>query len=96
MQALRKVWFIYTGPVRAKIKPSQQLSIQTPMLNFILITWEASGIKNADAVRTSETSVDNHFTRQYIPEDNSEHKCMYTVQRTYTNQSMDVKFSLHL
>jgi hypothetical protein len=24
-------------------------------------------------VRTSETSVDNHFTRQYIPEDNSEH-----------------------
>jgi hypothetical protein len=23
-------------------------------------------------VRTSETSVDNHFTRQYIPEDNSE------------------------
>jgi hypothetical protein len=25
------------------------------------------------AVRTSETSVDNHFTRQYIPEDNSVH-----------------------
>jgi hypothetical protein len=25
------------------------------------------------AIRTSETSVDNHFTRQYIPEDNSEH-----------------------
>jgi hypothetical protein len=25
------------------------------------------------AVRTSETSVDNHFTRQYIPEDSSEH-----------------------
>jgi hypothetical protein len=25
------------------------------------------------AVRTSETSVDNNFTRQYIPEDNSEH-----------------------
>jgi hypothetical protein len=23
-----------------------------------------------EAVRTSETSVDNHFTRQYIPEDN--------------------------
>jgi hypothetical protein len=22
---------------------------------------------------TSETSVDNHFTQQYIPEDNSEH-----------------------
>jgi hypothetical protein len=26
-----------------------------------------------EAVRTSETSVDIHFTRQYIPEDNSEH-----------------------
>jgi hypothetical protein len=26
-----------------------------------------------EAVRTSETSVDNHFTRQYIPEDNAEH-----------------------
>jgi hypothetical protein len=25
-----------------------------------------------EAVRTSETSVDNHFTRQYIPEYNSE------------------------
>jgi hypothetical protein len=25
-----------------------------------------------EAVRTSETSVDNHFTRQYTPEDNSE------------------------
>jgi hypothetical protein len=25
-----------------------------------------------EAVRTSETSVDNHFTRQDIPEDNSE------------------------
>jgi hypothetical protein len=26
-----------------------------------------------EAERTSETSVDNYFTRQYIPEDNSEH-----------------------
>jgi hypothetical protein len=25
-----------------------------------------------EAVRSSETSVDNHFTRQYNPEDNSE------------------------
>jgi hypothetical protein len=31
-----------------------------------------------EAVRTSETSVDNNFTRQYIPEDNSErHKISY-------------------
>jgi hypothetical protein len=28
-----------------------------------------------EAVRTSETSVDNLFTRQYNPEDSSEHKC---------------------
>jgi hypothetical protein len=26
-----------------------------------------------EAVCTSEASVDNHFTRQYIPEDNSDH-----------------------
>jgi hypothetical protein len=26
-----------------------------------------------EAVRTSEASVDNYFTRQYIPEDSSEH-----------------------
>jgi hypothetical protein len=26
-----------------------------------------------EAVRASETSVDNYFTRQYIPEDNSAH-----------------------
>jgi hypothetical protein len=26
-----------------------------------------------EAARTSETSVDNYFIRQYIPEDNSEH-----------------------
>jgi hypothetical protein len=27
-----------------------------------------------EAVRTSETSVDNHYTRQYNPEDSSEHQ----------------------
>jgi hypothetical protein len=34
-----------------------------------------------EAVRTSETSVDNHFTRQYIPEDNSEQSifCVFVV-----------------
>jgi hypothetical protein len=33
-----------------------------------------------EAARTSETSVDNYFTRQYIPEDNSElhtRRCEY-------------------
>jgi hypothetical protein len=31
----------------------------------------ASKSSSLEAVRTSETSVDNYFTRQYIPEDNS-------------------------
>jgi hypothetical protein len=31
-----------------------------------------------EAVRTSETSVENNFTRQYIPEDKSEH---HTLRR---------------
>jgi hypothetical protein len=30
-----------------------------------------------EAVRTSETSVDNHFTRQYNPEDSSEQVLWY-------------------
>jgi hypothetical protein len=32
-----------------------------------------------EAVRTSETSVDNHFTRQYNPEDSSEHRTDITL-----------------
>jgi hypothetical protein len=36
-----------------------------------------------EAVRTSETSVDNHFTRQYNPEDSSEH---------YTRRRENLKF----
>jgi hypothetical protein len=34
-----------------------------------------------EAVSTSETSVENHFTRQYIPEDNSEnHGKLFTSE----------------
>jgi hypothetical protein len=43
--------------------------------------WECAGGGSSrerslmmEAVRTSETSVDNHFTRQYNPEDSSEHQ----------------------
>jgi hypothetical protein len=39
-----------------------------------------------EAVRTSETSVDNHFTRQYIPEDNSEHNI--NIVKNGTNQGI--------
>jgi hypothetical protein len=44
-----------------------------------------------EAVRTSETSGDNHFTRQYNPEDNSEH---HTRRRE--NLKSDITLSSHL
>jgi hypothetical protein len=38
-----------------------------------------------EAVRTSETSVDNYFTRQYIPEGNSElHSCRRENLKSHT------------
>jgi hypothetical protein len=43
-----------------------------------------------EAVHTSEMSVDNHFKRQYIPEDNSEH---HTRRRENLKSHMNV---LHL
>jgi hypothetical protein len=48
-------------------------------MTFRVVFWDILPCKMVmmimmmEAVRTSETSVDNHFTRQYIPEDNSEH-----------------------
>jgi hypothetical protein len=41
------------------------------MVKLLHVRLTASIIRMT--VRTSETSVDNHFTRQYIPEDYSEH-----------------------
>jgi hypothetical protein len=38
-----------------------------------------------EAVRTSETSVDNHFTRQYNPEDSSEHHDYNTLHEMSGN-----------
>jgi hypothetical protein len=35
-----------------------------------------------EAVHISETSVDNHFTWQYIPEDNSEQPKQYLTYKT--------------
>jgi hypothetical protein len=46
-----------------------------------------------EAVRTSETSVDNHFTRQYIPEDNSEH---HTRRRENLKSHSIILFRLFL
>jgi hypothetical protein len=45
-----------------------------------------------EAVRTSETSVDNHFTRQYIPEDNSEHH----TRRRENLKSHEINASLRI
>jgi hypothetical protein len=44
-----------------------------------------------EAARTSETSVDNYFIRQYIPEDNSE---LHTRRRE--NFKSHIMFSLFL
>jgi hypothetical protein len=52
-----------------------------------------------EAVRTSETSVDNNFTRQYIPEDNSEHHWAIILEtRQYnalTDDKTDIAGKLH-
>jgi hypothetical protein len=42
-----------------------------------------------EAARTSETSVDNHFTRQYNPEDSSEH---HTRRRENLKSQIAVQF----
>jgi hypothetical protein len=45
-----------------------------------------------ESARTSETSVDNYFTRQYIPKDNSE---LHTLRRENlkSHVSLQVSFS---
>jgi hypothetical protein len=44
-----------------------------------------------EAVRTSETSVDNHFTRQYNPEDSSERNLVCYTDGNKTS----TRFLLH-
>jgi hypothetical protein len=44
-------------------------------MKFRFVFWDVLPCKIAlmmEAARTSETSVDNYFTQQYIPEDKSE------------------------
>jgi hypothetical protein len=40
-------------------------------MKFRTVFWDDSSLM-MEAARTSETSVNNYFTRQYIPEDKSE------------------------
>jgi hypothetical protein len=37
------------------------------------LSTDVSEVRTASIIRDDETSVDNHFTRQYNPEDSSEH-----------------------
>jgi hypothetical protein len=44
-------------------------------MKFRFVFWDVLPCETAlmmEAARTSETSVENYFTRQYIPEDKSE------------------------
>jgi hypothetical protein len=47
-----------------------------------------------EAVRTSETSVDNYFTRQYNPEDSSEH--VHTILTCFTKSFCNLYFPILL
>jgi hypothetical protein len=57
-----------------------RLAQNTLVMKFRIVFWDVLRCKiivdrrmlMMEAARTSETSVDNYFTRQYIPEDNSE------------------------
>jgi hypothetical protein len=48
---------------------------------FRIVFWDVLPLM-MEAVRTSETSVDNYFTQQYIPEDNSEKLQVLQIQVT--------------
>jgi hypothetical protein len=65
-------------------------------LMFRIVFWDVLPCKIRDlmieAVRTSKTSVDNHFTRQYIPEDNSEH---HTRRRENLKSHMSYATAAH-
>jgi hypothetical protein len=54
---------------------------------FLNLFYNAISSLMMEAVRTSETSVDNHFTRQYNPEDSSEHNAI-SVTRLYSIDEM--------
>jgi hypothetical protein len=53
---------------------------------FRIVFWDVLPCKIvviAEAVRTPETSVGNYFTRQYIPEDNSERSLRGSLYITF-------------
>jgi hypothetical protein len=66
-----------------KTGPTSRFDVKNKYLSLLLFrivfritihhNSESSGMMMMEAARTSETSADNYFTRQYIPENNSEH-----------------------
>jgi hypothetical protein len=44
-----------------------------------------------EAVCTSETTIDNHFTWQYIPEDNSEHGNKFLKEHQMMHSKLKTK-----
>jgi hypothetical protein len=62
-------------PAQGTLTGIQILNIKYNYVRFQVLTAASMMFRCSlmmEAVRTSETSVDYHFTRQYIPEDNSE------------------------
>jgi hypothetical protein len=62
-------------------------------MKFRFVFWDVLPCKimMMEAARTSETSVNNYFTRQYIPEDKYEHmQCVYSFIQKYLCQNGNV------
>jgi hypothetical protein len=60
---------------------SRKPSTSAPYPSFCYAETKAHSSLMMEAVRTSETSVDSHFTRQYNPEDSSEHMLIFWRDR---------------
>jgi hypothetical protein len=54
------------------VKPELECKPNRVSTKFRFVFWDTVRALMMEAARTSETSVDNYFTRQYIPEDKSE------------------------
>jgi hypothetical protein len=46
-------------------------------MKFRFVFWDVLNALMMEAARTSETSVDNYFTCQYIPEEKSEYQYLF-------------------
>jgi hypothetical protein len=73
--------------------------LTTASMMFRIVFWDVlpckiivdrPGSLIMEAVRTSETAGDNYYTRQYIPEDNSEQitDCIYIIVYVNMNDAL--------